>query len=229
LAERHQHQSHRPVLLWSSLIVNTTLTNDTLFSGTYLALAYTSSPHTLVTGQYVTVSDTGGSATATDGSIASFDFRGTAIEVIDDRSFIYSFKPWSWDESYIIESSQTGYGGKVTVEIRTGVSLEYQIEIANTMNLDAWFNVPHLVDDDYIQNMAELIYANLKPNLKAYVEYSNEIWNWAPSFVQTRYAYKKATEEGLISGARHLEWYGQKAASVMSIFHLCLVMMHLPG
>jgi hypothetical protein len=37
------------------------------------------------------------------------------------------------------------------------------------MNVDAWFNVPHLADDDYIQNMAELIYANLRPNLKAYI------------------------------------------------------------
>lgn len=199
-------------------IVNTTITNDTLFSGSYLVLAYTSSPHTLVTGQVVTVSGTRGNATATNGATATFDFSGTMVEVVDDRSFIYSFKPWSWDDSYVIESYQTGYGGKVTVDIRTGVSLEYQIELANTMNVDGWFNVPHLADDTYIRNMAELIYTNLKPNLKAYVEYSNEIWNWAPAFVQTRYAYKKATEVGLTGGSRHLQWYGQKVASVMSIF-----------
>ena len=44
-------------------------------------------------------------------------------------------------------------------------------------NKDLWINVPAMANDDYIQNLAELIYQDLNPNLKVYVEYSNETWN----------------------------------------------------
>jgi hypothetical protein len=75
-----------------------------------------------------------------------------------------------------------------------------------------------LADDDYIFNMAVLINNTLSSNLRAYIEYSNEVWNWAPGFVQTRYASAMALAEGDTSGDRHLKWYGRKASQVFSIF-----------
>lgn len=59
-----------------------------------------------------------------------------------------------------------------------GVSLEYAIELANTLNVDAWFCVPHMASDNYIRKMAQLIRDTLKRDLTCYIEYSNEIWNW---------------------------------------------------
>lgn len=35
-----------------------------------------------------------------------------------------------------------------------------------------------MADDDYVTNLAVLIKQNLNPNLNAYIEYSNEVWNW---------------------------------------------------
>ena len=58
-----------------------------------------------------------------------------------------------------------------------GVALEYQIELANTLDADPWFNIPHLADDDYIRQFARTIKQNLESDKKVYVEYSNELWN----------------------------------------------------
>ncbi|MDX2189392.1 MAG: Ig-like domain-containing protein, partial [Bacteroidota bacterium] len=59
-----------------------------------------------------------------------------------------------------------------------GMSIEYAIELANLVNEHAWFCVPHMASDDYQKQMARLIRDNLNANLKVYIEYSNEIWNW---------------------------------------------------
>jgi PKD repeat protein len=63
-----------------------------------------------------------------------------------------------------------------------GVAYEYMIELANELDADAWFNMPHMADDDFIRNFATLVRDNLEPGRKVYIEWSNEIWNYAPSF-----------------------------------------------
>jgi len=63
-------------------------------------------------------------------------------------------------------------------QMEKGVCLEYCIELCNTLNVDGWFCIPHMADDDFIRRFAGMVKTNLKPGLKAYFEYSNEIWNW---------------------------------------------------
>ncbi len=72
-----------------------------------------------------------------------------------------------------------------------GICLEYCIELCNELNADGWFTIPHKADDDYIRNFARMIKSNLNPNLKAYFEYSNEIWNW--QFYQAGWILNNAT------------------------------------
>lgn len=67
-----------------------------------------------------------------------------------------------------------------------GVPLELMIDLANRLKADPWFCMPHLADDDYVSNFAQLVKAKLDPSLKVYVEYSNEVWNG--QFPQSRYA-----------------------------------------
>ncbi len=67
-----------------------------------------------------------------------------------------------------------------------GVPVEIMVELANRMQADAWFTLPHQADDAYVFNFAEYVRDHLKPELKVYVEYSNEVWNGA--FEQNRYA-----------------------------------------
>jgi hypothetical protein len=57
------------------------------------------------------------------------------------------------------------------------VPWERAIEMANATNTDMWVNVPTRADANYYTELAKLLKAKLKPNLKVYVEYSNEVWN----------------------------------------------------
>jgi hypothetical protein len=86
--------------------------------------------------------------------------------------------------------AQSGYGwqGK-------GGSLEFLVALANETGKDVWINVPVRASDDFVTKLAQLIafgsdgvnpytsaqaapvFPPLNSNLKAYIEYSNEIWN----------------------------------------------------
>jgi hypothetical protein len=67
-----------------------------------------------------------------------------------------------------------------------GVPVELMLDLANRLNADAWFCMPHLADDDYTLQFALVVKDKLKPNLKAWLEYSNEVWNGG--FEQHKYA-----------------------------------------
>ena len=59
----------------------------------------------------------------------------------------------------------------------SGVPYEDMIALANEAQKNMWINIPALATPTYVQDLAQLIQANLDPNLKVYVEYSNETWN----------------------------------------------------
>lgn len=73
-----------------------------------------------------------------------------------------------------------------------GVPLEVMLDLANRLQADAWFCMPHRADDDYVRQFAQMVKAGLDPKLKAYVEYSNEVWNG--QFQQHRYAAAEGQE-----------------------------------
>lgn len=66
------------------------------------------------------------------------------------------------------------WGGKEGVR---GVPLEIMIRLANTINADPWFNIPHNADNTFIYQFAQMVKQQLRPNLRVYIEYSNEAWN----------------------------------------------------
>ena len=53
---------------------------------------------------------------------------------------------------------------------------EVQFALCNKIGADCWFNMPLLSTDDYVTQFATLAHSMLNSNLKAYVEYGNEIW-----------------------------------------------------
>lgn len=68
-----------------------------------------------------------------------------------------------------------------------GVPYEWWVELCNLKQADAWVCIPHAANDEYIRQMAQFFRDELDPDLKIYVEYSNEIWNWI--FSQTAYCH----------------------------------------
>lgn len=69
-----------------------------------------------------------------------------------------------------------------------GAPWEYLITLANLTNRDVWVNLPCAADSSYIVTLAKLLKKELRPNIKIYLEYSNEVWN-AGDFSQYQYNY----------------------------------------
>ena len=97
-----------------------------------------------------------------------------------------------------------------------GVPAEVMVRLANVIGADPWFNMPHGADDDYVRRFAGIVQRDLDPRLRAYVEFSNEVWN--AGFPQA--AWTRAQAEALW-GATDTGWaqfYGLRAGQVMDIW-----------
>jgi len=99
-----------------------------------------------------------------------------------------------------------------------GVAIEHMIALANQTQTDPWFSMPWNADDDYIRRFAELVRDTLDPNLKVYVEASNEVWNWV--YLVTHQAKQEGLARGLTSDGQVAVWYryAEKTIQVMDIW-----------
>jgi hypothetical protein len=96
----------------------------------------------------------------------------------------------SWQQ--MPRMSQATWAG---AEGHRGAPLEVMVKLANQLNADAWFNIPHAADDHLVQQYADYVHQHLRPHLKAYVEYTNEAWN--PVFTQAHYTKQMGTQHKL--------------------------------
>lgn len=53
---------------------------------------------------------------------------------------------------------------------------EHFIEICNLAKMDMWINIPISATDNYVKNLAQLIYDSLDANLNVNIEIDNEVW-----------------------------------------------------
>lgn len=95
-----------------------------------------------------------------------------------------------------------------------GVPVEIMVRLANEVGADPWFNMPHRADDAYVAAFAGYVRDHLDPRLKAYVEWSNEVWNFI--FPQANWAREQALArwgEGA-GGDAWMQFAGLRAAEV---------------
>jgi hypothetical protein len=76
----------------------------------------------------------------------------------------------------------SGPGGTASEPVVNGMALEYMVQLANDLDVDPWFNMPHMADDAFVRNFATYVRDHLEPGRKAHVEWSNEIWNFGWGF-----------------------------------------------
>lgn len=98
---------------------------------------------------------------------------------------------------------------------RNGVPIEVMVALANELDADPWFTLPHLASDGLVRFYAETVADLLKPELKAHVEFSNEVWNFM--FGQARWAADQAKARWGDENA-WMQVYGLRAAEVMAIW-----------
>lgn len=114
-----------------------------------------------------------------------------------------------WRDRPLVEDASYAWG--------KGMPLEIMVQLANRMGADPWFNMPHKATDDYMQNFAGKVKDQLDPKLKAYVEFSNEVWNW--QFQQAQYALEQGKARwGQDKGDTYAQWYGMRAAQMGKIW-----------
>jgi hypothetical protein len=153
-------------------------------------------------------------------------FEQTYTRQVFHPRFIESLQPFStirfMDWGSTNNSSITSWGDRTgptyyTQQSRGGVAVELMAELCNQLNADGWFCVPHGADDEYVREMARTIAAHLEPGRRAYIEYSNEVWNGG--FKQYHYAVSKATELGFAdqpwTGA--WRWTAQRSVEIFDI------------
>lgn len=99
-----------------------------------------------------------------------------------------------------------------------GAPVELMVALANTLGADPWFCMPHLAEDGYVSSFAAAVRDGLRPGLKAWVEYSNEVWNG--QFAQAQWAAQQGRAESLSSDdfQAQLYWYSKRSVQVFGLW-----------
>lgn len=117
--------------------------------------------------------------------------RNPCYDLKDEAYTECLLQPFEW--SMRAEMDDASWGGSARTSLleryARGVPLEITVELANQIQRDAWFNIPHNATENYITRYAQYVRDHLDPKLKAYLEYSNEPWNgifWAALYVREK-------------------------------------------
>lgn len=118
------------------------------------------------------------------------------------------------------DSTQTAWGDRPKVEDATyalkGVPVEIMVTLANRLHADPWFNLPIQATDEYIREFAQVVKDQLDPNLRVYVELSNEVWNW--QFSQAHYAQEQGKARWGEQDDGYMQWYGMRSAQMAELW-----------
>ncbi len=145
--------------------------------------------------------------------------RNPCYALRDEAYTTCLLQAFTWDQRAKLDDATWGGSARTDLLKRyaRGVPLEVVVALANTLNRDPWFNIPHNATDDYVTQYATYVRDNLKPNLKAHLEYSNEPWNgifWAALYVREK---GKALDSNPYRAG--YKYYSTRAVQVFNIWH----------
>ena len=156
------------------------------------------------------------------------------LRMMDWAQTNFSFES-SWDErvdpAFIFQGklSEPHFksGRKRYQTDATGVAWEYIISFANQAGTNLWINIPAMADDNYVRQLARLMYKNFNPNAKLYIEYSNEIWN-SGTFPAFNYCKDMGISRGYLGNSDNVlknesiasfRFQGARSAEIFDIFY----------
>ena len=129
--------------------------------------------------------------------VEEFNYRGGKIAIIQTpmtRFGVLYFPTFDKKENdkslsaYKVTAYSTITKGKTTWQ--SIIRDDIDAAIKNSLSFGEF--LVYAANDEYIRNLALMIKNDLDPELKVYVEYSNEIWNWM--FPQTTYCFEQGDQ-----------------------------------
>ncbi len=125
----------------------------------------------------------------------------------------------TWADRRDAGAARQGSGptGSPSEPLVNGLSLEYMVQLANDLDADPWFNMPHMADDGFVANFAAYVRDHLEPGRKVYVEWANEVWNFGWGFEASQWvAGQLALPEN--DGLDHWQVAGREAKRDLDIW-----------
>ena len=150
-------------------------------------------------------------------------FRGTHLRFMDLNHTNHS-KQQDWSDRMPPDAGTylTNHVNSPEIADRGAVPYEAMIELCNALDADMWLTVPHLATAEYRANLAHLIRTGvdkatgertaepLDEDLKIWLEYSNEVWNW--NFAQSKWVNEN------VEGDKLDDKYSKKAKELFDAF-----------
>lgn len=125
-----------------------------------------------------------------------------------------------WNATNDSNNSQANWSTrkqKAADQTSAPVAFEWQIDLCNRMKTDYWLNVPHEANlTSYPASLAQLVYSQLDPTLRVYLEWSNEVWNG--SFPQNGYAAAQGANLNLPGSNAALSYQAYASVRVWEAF-----------
>lgn len=98
--------------------------------------------------------------------------------------------------------------------VASGVPAEVFFELANRVDAHPWLTIPHKADDAYVRKLAQMAKARLNPDLRVYVEHSNEVWN--SQFAQQAYVAQQAAAQ--VPPIDQIQYHALRSRTIGGIF-----------
>ncbi|MEH6456859.1 MAG: hypothetical protein V7749_11085, partial [Cocleimonas sp.] len=118
-----------------------------------------------------------------------------------------------WDKRNSLKKATWGgkYGSR-------GAPVEVMVALSNDIDAYPWFSMPYKASDDYIKQFGEYVNTHLKSELKAYIEYSNEVWN--PIFIHHDYAINEGMKQKLDKKKSQAgyKWYSKRSVQTFKLW-----------
>ena len=96
-----------------------------------------------------------------------------------------------------------------------GAPVEVMVALCNLVGADPWFCYPHLATDDYITRFAQYVRTNLRADLTAHYEFSNEVWNW--QFEQAQWANRQGQALWPGQGDAWVQYYAGRSTEMANL------------
>ena len=96
-----------------------------------------------------------------------------------------------------------------------GAPVEVMVALCNLVGAAPWFCYPHLATDDYITRFAQYVRTNLRADLTAHYEFSNEVWNW--QFEQAQWANRQGQALWPGQGDAWVQYYAGRSTEMADL------------